>query len=350
MFQRRERIGGRRAALVALVLLLAASDAAAVSQSTAIGLTFPVGSQYSATGEAGTAVNTDVTAQWWNLGGLAFAADDGRRNQAHAMYSKLVPDLADDVALYWIGGSTVLEGWGNVGAAITYLDQGEQVQTDEAGDIGETFNSSEWALQASYAFKFVDNVGVGIGLKYVRISLAPEGVLQDRGASGEGSSWAVDAGVLWDVDDEFAGLGDVARAITQPLSIGATITNVGGDVTFVDEQQADPLPRNYRIGLAYDVFNTTTSRLTLIYDFMDMLVEGDETQVNGYGAEWTYANLLSVRAGYKDDPEGDIQGTTWGFGFDLERAIGTPLSFDYARVPQAEDLDEVDRFSLAIRF
>lgn len=335
----------RGSALLGLILLAVATDAAAVSQNTAISLTFPIGSQYSATGEAGTAVSRDVTAQWWNLGGLAFAGDAERPSQGHAMYSQLVPDLADDVALYWFGGSTVAEGWGVIGFALTYLDQGEQIGTDESGETTDTFSSSEWAIQGSYGTKILENFGFGVALKYVRISLAPGSVIADQGAgAGEGSSWGVDFGMLYDFD-----VPDYPN-ILRPLSFGATMTNLGGDVTFVDEQQADPLPFNYRVGLAYDVLNTTQSRLTLIYDYMDMLVEGDETTVNGYGAEWTYANILSVRVGYKSDPEGDIESATWGFGFDLERAIGTPLIFDYARIPQASDLDEVDRFSLGVRF
>lgn len=332
------------AVVLGLLLALVTTDAAAVSQNAAISLTFPIGSQYSSTGEAGTAVARDVTAQWWNLGGFAFAGDGEKKSQGHAMYSQLVPDLADDVALYWFGGSTAVEGWGVLGFSLTYLDQGEQIGTDLAGNETDRFSSSEWAIQGSYGTKILENFGFGVGLKYVRISLAPGGVIADVGESGEGSSWGVDLGMLYDFNTP-----DYPSVI-RPLQIGATVTNWGSDVTFVDEQQADPLPFNYRLGLAYDILNTTQSRLTLIYDFMDMLVEGDETQVNGVGAEWTYANILSVRAGYKSDPEGDIQSATWGFGFDLERAIGTPLIFDYARVPQASDLDEVDRFSLGVRF
>jgi hypothetical protein len=322
--------------LFGLILVFAAREAAAVSQSTAISLTFPIGAQYSALGEAGTAVNRDVTAQWWNLGGFAFAADEGRTLHGHVMYSRLVPDLADDVALYWMGGAAYVEGWGMLGAALTYLDQGEQIQTGLDGTPGESFSSSEWAFQGSYGVKFAPNVGVGIGVKYVRIDLAPGSVLADQGASGNGSSWAADLGVLWDVTDD--------------VHLGATLTNLGGDVTFVDEQQADPLPTNYRLGFGWDVLKTTQSRLTVIYDYMDMLVDGDETVVHGGGVEWTYASLLSVRGGYKYDDEGDIKDITWGFGFDLEQAIGTPLIFDYARVPQAQDLEQVNRFSLGVRW
>ena len=322
-------------AVLGIVLLLAAHDAAAVSQSTAISLTFPVGSQYNATGEAGTAVARDVTAQWWNLGGFAFAGDEGRPTQAHLMYSKLVPDLADDVQIVWLGGSTQVEGWGMLGASVTYLDQGEQLITREGGQEEGTFNSYEAAIQLSYGVKVAPNLGVGIGTKFVIVDLAPAEATQE-GVEGQASGWAVDFGLAYQVTDA--------------LSFGATLTNWGRDLTFIDKQQADPMPTSYRLGVGYDVLRTTQSRLTLIYDYMDMLVSGDETKVHGFGAEWKYANLLSVRGGYKNDDEGDVKDITWGFGFDLEGVVGTPLVFDYARVPQAQDLDEVNRFSLGVKF
>jgi hypothetical protein len=328
-------VRARGVALVGLALLLTAAEASAVSQSTAISLTFPIGARYNATGEAGTALATDVTAMWWNPGGFAFASDGGRERGLHFMYSPLVEGLADDVSLNWIGYGQYLEGWGMLGASFTFLDQGEQVRTDDAGNDLGTFNSNEWSLNVSYGVKMAENLGVGLGVKYVRINLAGDDATQDRGA-GVGSSWAVDLGALY--------------RPTQKAHIGVAVTNLGGDVTFIDEDQSDPLPRNLRVGLAYDVLKTTTSTLTLVYDYLDMLVEGDATKVHGVGAEWGYANLLYLRGGYKSDPEGDIQDYTAGVGFDFEKLLGFPLYFDYATVPQAEDLDRVNRISLQFLF
>ena len=319
----------------ALALTLVATDAAAVSQSTAISLTFPIGARYNATGEAGTALATDVTAMWWNPGGFAFAADGGRSRSLHFMYSPLVEGLADDVSLNWIGYGQYVEGWGMLGSSFTFLDQGEQIQTNDQGIEGGTFNSNEWSLNATYGVKMAHNLGLGIGVKYVSINLADDAATADQGA-GVGSSWAVDLGALY--------------RPTERLHVGLAFTNLGGDVTFIDEDQSDPLPRNMRVGLAYDVLKTTTSTLTLVYDYLDMLVEGDATKVSGLGAEWGYASLLYLRAGYKSDPEGDITDYTAGVGFDFEKLLGFPLYFDYATVPQAEDLDRVNRISLQFLF
>ncbi len=59
---------------------------------------------------------------------------------------------------------------------------------------------------------------------------------------------------------------------------------------------------------------------------------------------------LFVRFGYKSAQYGDIQDTTFGFGVDLERWVGQALTFDFAKVPQAEGLPNVTRLSLAYRF
>jgi hypothetical protein len=90
--------------------------------------------------------------------------------------------------------------------------------------------------------------------------------------------------------------------------------------------------------------------VTIVADYLISLVTDDETKVLGAGLEWGYMGSLFVRGGYKDDPEGDIQDFTAGGGVSLNRWVGTPLSFDYASVPQAEGLDRVHRFSFGFEF
>jgi hypothetical protein len=323
--------------LCALLVVMATADRAeAVSQAGGIGLQFPIGARYNALGEAGTALSTDISALWWNPGGFAFAADAGYRRGIHFMYSKLAAGLADDVSLNWIGFGTHLEGWGMLGVSFTYLNQGEQTATEEeTGTVLGTFNSYQWSLGLTYGAKLTDKLGLGVGVKYFRDELAPDEFTKDN-ASGSGSTWAVDLGVNY--------------RLLEPLAIGAAVTNLGPDITFVDADQSDPMPRNVRLGAAYDPIRTPITSVTLIGDYLISLVPDDETKVLGIGAEWGYLESLFVRAGYKDDPEGKIQAWTAGGGVDLQRWIGRSMSFDYANVPQAEDLERVHRFSLAFLF
>lgn len=326
---------GSIGAAVALLLVFGAGEAGAVSQAGGIGLQFPIGARYNAMGEAGTALATDVTAMWWNVGAFAFGGDGPQKRGVHFMYSPLAADLANDVSINWLGYGQQVEGWGMLGGSFTYLDQGEQQQTFDTGDEGVTFGSYQFAVNLGYGVKMSERLGLGIGVKYLRDELAPDEVTQDKGA-GEGQSWGVDLGLLY--------------RPTPYLNLGVSVTNLGPDITFIDAEQADPMPRILRVGAAWDAYRTAITSVTVIYDYLDYLVDGDATIVHGVGAEWGYSGILFLRAGYKHDKEGDIKDATFGAGFNLERWTGKPLSFDYASVPQASDLSRVNRFSLNFQF
>jgi hypothetical protein len=88
----------------------------------------------------------------------------------------------------------------------------------------------------------------------------------------------------------------------------------------------------------------------LVGDLYESLVSQDETRIYGGGLEWNYMRSLFVRVGYKDDSEGEITDYTWGLGVDLTRWTGQSIVVDYASVPQATDLDRVNRISVGFQF
>ncbi len=336
--------------LITLVLAVAAAvPVLAQSGAGAIALEFPIGARYNAMGEAGTALSQDATSIWWNPGGLAFATD-AEPHSVSLMHSKLVPDLADDIALYWGSYAGKLGNAGNMGFGLTYLDMGEQIATDESGLETGTFDSYMFALHAAYGTKVTRNVGVGIGLKYYRDKLAEDDVLQD-GTGGSGSTFAVDAGILWKVP-------------TMRMNIGFAVSNLGPSIKHVDDQQKDPLPRKATLGVAYGVYSSPSSSLIFIADYLVPLInwdDGEEIKDDpgfgpefddtewGVGAEWSYVRSLFVRFGYKKGT-GEVEDYTWGLGVDLNRWLQKNLTFDYASVPQSKDLDRVDRFSIGFQF
>lgn len=325
---------------MALLVLGVTGEARAVSQAGAIHLTFPIGARYNALGESGTALSADVASTWWNPGGFAFAADDGNDWDIEVMQSPLAAGLADDVNLYWLGLGTYIDGWGMFGGSITYLDQGQQLSqgTNDSGDPlaeGQSFSSYEFSLALSWGFKFTENWGGGLNVKYIRIDLAPASVTQDLGSAGgagNAQSIALDLGVR--------------GQLLKGLWFGASMANLGPDLTFIDADQSDPLPLTMRTGLAYDFYNSSVSRITGTTDAAFSLVSEDDTKVFSGGVEWAYSELLFIWGGYKYDNEGDIKDYTAGAGVDFARWVGKPLRFGYASVPQASGLDRVNRFSL----
>jgi hypothetical protein len=335
------------AALMGLSILIGSAPLAmAGSGAGAIVLSFPPGARFNALGEAGVALSQDATANWFNPGGLAFMENRGGSN-LQFMYSKLAEGLADDIRLFWGGYAAGFEG-GGYGFSFTYLNMGEQVATDEQGQERGTFNSYEFAIQGAMAFKLSENAGLGLGAKYFRDKLADDSVLQDR-AGGSGDSYGVDIGLMYKIRQ-------------YNVNLAAVASNLGfnNEIKHVDEDQADPMPRKFTIGgvWAPEWFMSENFMAIVVADYQLPLYKWDEEDNDygwgfekdqeefGYGLELNLVNVFAPRIGWKSAKYGDINGLTWGFGFDLSTLIDQNLQFAFASVPQADGLDSVKRFSM----
>lgn len=333
-------------AVVLAALTIGISAPALAGSAGAINLVFPVGGRYNALGEAGTALAQDATAMWWNPGGLAFLPTREKNHDVHIMQSSLAAGLANDIALYWGGYAQPLGSKGALGFALNYLDMGEQQAVDENNTPGEMFRSYMFALSASYGVRVTSKVGVGLSVKYFRDRLAPDGATQDK-TGGGGDSFGVDLGVLWKVPS--------IRS-----NIGLAVSNLGPDITHVDVDQSDPMPRKATLGFAFSLYHSEQMGLLMVGDYLVPLYKWNNEDYGfgldfkqeeyGYGVEWNYLRSLFVRVGYKSAASGDIKDTTFGFGVDMERWVNQAITFDYAAVPQASGLDRVNRLSFGYRF
>lgn len=239
----------------------------------------------------------------------------------HHSYSSLAVGLADDID---ITSDRLTLGWGGFGLMLqggpvdTYLNMGEQVSTNEQGEITERFESYEESeglgLGVSMAglvrqfrpeneglnrlFRHVDLAG-GMVYKSYEGKLAGDDVLQDR-AGGTHDASMTDYGLLaraslYNSLDGPGLLPELDRALYPFLSgwrvtgaYGRSWLNWGSDtLTFEGSDQSDPLPREYRTshsvrvdlglpGLLVDLFPESLS---------DMLVEVFTPMV-GFGMAW----------------------------------------------------------------
>jgi hypothetical protein len=314
--------------LAAACALTAAGSAHADSSAGAISLTFGPSARGEAMGGLFVTEANDYAARWSNPGGLAFID----KPVIGTMFSQLVPGLADDVYYFYGGWVQPTRNLGTMQFDVTYLSYGKSVATDVTGAEGREFSSYELSPSASLGFRFLPNLGLGLTVKYVRIDLAPEDVLQDaEGAgSGNGSSWAFDLGSLY-------------RA--GKLRVGGAVSNLGPDITFIDKEQSDPLPRTLRVGAMYDFLANDVTELRGGAEIEQSMVNWDRDPVYHTGAEFVYLRTFALRVGYLNDNDGAVKGISAGFGFSWSR-----LSFEYANVPQAESLERPHRFALWARF
>lgn len=331
----------RTALLVVCILGLLtfwAGEAGAVSEAAAPSLIIPPGARACGLGQSFIGIADDATAMYWNPAGLAFL----RGRSVALMHSQLIPELANDVYYEYLGYTQEVAGLGMVGFSFTFLTYGKwQAMTEGAEELG-VFSSYEFAIGMTYSALLSERLSAGVSLKVVHVSLA-EAAATVEGEEGKGTSFAADLGILW-------------RAFPR-LTLAANLQNIGPDISFIDVEQAAPLPRNLKAGLALEFLRTDLNRLLGSFEvnvpltglkrkFDDFQAWSDDVTLNG-GVEWAFSEFLALRAGHIYDPDGDIMGMTYGGGLRISSA---GLTVDYATVPKAEDIGREDKFSISVGF
>lgn len=320
-------------------------------------------------GEAGAALVNDATAVYWNPAGLAFQYEDpevDRPREISFMHAKWLPQFNfSDLFYDYMAGRIYIEDIGMLGGSITFLNLGKNIWTDEQGNELGTFDSFEYAITLSYATKLKANLGIGINAKIVQSNLSDVTVgSEDR--QGKATAFAVDVGMLWTPGYEF---------LQNRLNLGFNLSNFGPKVTYIDRAQADPMPTNLRLGLAYKAYDDGFNSLTVVYDLNRLLVvkykDGTSDNVikavfysswvkgpiserlrrftHSIGLEYKYGTLIALRAGYfYEDPDfGARKFATFGAG------IGFNIfNIDFSYISAAEDhpLSDTMRFSIAVKF
>ena len=325
----------------AVALTALTPSAFAVGEAGVPSMIIPPGARANGMGEAYVAIANDATAAWWNVGGLAFVPN----NNLALMHSQLVPDLANDVYYEFLGYSHQLKGFGTISLSLIYLTYGESVATNAQGQSRGTFKSWEASGYLSFSLPVTPNLGVGLTGKFIHADLAPADLTLDQ-LDGTGSTVAIDAGMLYKTPG-FLFVKDRA------LSLGAALTNLGPDISFIDQEQSDPLPITLRVGFAWTAVSNDVSNWLMTFDLEQSLVwlidsnnDHRRSEIYHVGTEYRYIDLLAGRIGYVYDEDGDFSDATYGLGFIYKNSV----TLDYANVPQATTLDRVHRWSVGISF
>ena len=200
-------------------------------------------SRGAAMGNTGVAIADNAAAIFWNPAGLAFQ----RGNQVSITHSNWLANFnVDDLFYDYLVGKYYVEGIGTIGAHLTYLYLGEQIQTNEdSPDIISKFNSYELALGLSYGFEVNKNLALGTSLRLIYSSLA-SGTTVSQQKVNPGSSVGVDLALLYKTDPFVLGQNN-AR-----FSAGFNLSNIGPGMQYTDNAQKDPLPTTLRAGFAIE--------------------------------------------------------------------------------------------------
>ncbi|HOZ08278.1 MAG TPA: PorV/PorQ family protein, partial [candidate division Zixibacteria bacterium] len=290
-------------------------------------------------GEANTIYMDAVEDELWLASDREIVIKANGRKEFSLMHVNWLPELASDMYYDFIAGVFQVGDVGTAGFNVTYLTYGEITNTNSLGQVIGSFRSFDVAVTGSFGFPVSQKLKVGVSAKLIHSHLSDVGTEKEKG-SGTSTGVAADLGLLYQW--------------TPRLNIGLAITNLGPDVIYIDAAQADPLPRNLAVGLAYKVLHTDYYTFLVTAEMNKMLVGIDLSSVkdeissaifNG-GVEFSYANLIAGRAGYIYDQEGQVKAVTLGAGL-------KPLDWlraDFSYIPSSKEsvLDNTLRFSLSI--
>lgn len=170
---------------------------------------------------------------------------------------------------------------------------------DSQGNPAGSITSSNRVLFAGYGLRLMDKFNGGFVIKYVEENLDTEKIAVLSG----------DVGLLYD--------------ITSIISAGLSVSNVGSKFKYLNESSSQPTV--IRVGFAASPGDDFVGLL-------DIVKQMDDDAIISLGAEYTVADIASIRAGYGIEMGGNVveglSGLTLGVGFKQ-----TSVALDYAFVP-----------------
>jgi len=318
-------------------------------------------------GETGTGMINDASAMFWNPAGLGFQ----KGTQVSITHSPWLPGLGlSDLFYDFLAGKYYMKKLkGTLGVSITYLNIGKIIQTDEFGNEIGNYQAFDGALAVGYGTKVSRDVGVGVVTRFIYSKLAVDPVAGEQG-TGTAYDLSFDLSMLWRPSKT------KMKFLNNKFGLGVNLSNIGPKVTYVDNDQADPLPTNLRLGFAYDIYQSEFNNLTLTADFAKLLVKRREDGVSdpvykgiftsfgggidnvmksiqsSVGAEYWYGNpkLIGLRGGffYEDPDRGKRKFITLGASIRYSM-----YGFDFSYINTIEEnhpLANTLRFTLSVNF
>ncbi len=331
------------AALLLCVSALAAFSQGFFSSGTTVPFVrFPADARSHAMGRTGTGDRTNPYAAQWNIAAAAplFSATSEAAPSVTTMDSAMSiqknPFLWDTSDVVWkrnnrnvflsIQRPSYITNNGLLAAVSVQglrIGLGNLVVSGKYFGVGNEIN--EFSASVGYAVTVSSEVSIGAQLNYIQSEFTPQTPPLTTRQLGRGFS--ADIGVLY-TPEMLAGL-----QLDKRVSFGATLRNMGGAVSY--NQFADPLPTEFRAGIAADVVRVSGYRLTIQSDASIVLANrragGDfdtapTVLLTGWrnplhisiGAEYAHYETVILRAGYVDDSNRfttNLQRVSFGGGF-----------------------------------
>jgi hypothetical protein len=200
-----------------------------------------------------------------------------------------------------------------------------------------TFSPTALAIGIGYARSFTDRFSVGAHVKLATQDFGDHATTRGGSTSTfDASTIAVDFGILYNTG-------------FRSLVLGMSARNFSSEVTYVSE--SFELPLTFQIGLAMDLIDFTSMDPNMhSFKFrVDAQRPRDFEEHLSIGGEYTFMNLLSLRAGLAEAfVQDEERGVSLGAGLNLE-VSNVHLTADYS-FTEFGVFDSVNQFMIGVVF
>ena len=328
-------------------------------------------------GDIGAATDPDVVSQYWNPAKYPFTIS---RAGVSLNYTPWLRRLVSDMDLAYLSGYYRIGDYSAVSASLRYFSLGEvYTNTGETNDNSMTINPYEMSADVAYSIMLSETFSIAAAVRWIYSDLTYDYTSD----TSPGSAFAVDLAAYY---QNYVNIGQRECQ----LGLGLNMSNIGSKINFGGTDESEFIPANLRLGASLMIPLDEYNRLTIAADANKLLVptvpkqeEGEdnseyEDRVHreyndisairgifksfgdapggfkeelqeiyyGVGAEYTYNDKFSLRAGYHHEAEnkGNRKYFTVGAGFKMS-VFQLDAGYVVATA-KSNPLDQTLRFSL----
>ena len=326
-------------------------------------------------GDVGAATDPDVNSQYWNPAKYPFCIS---RAGIALNYTPWLRQLVNDISLAYVAGYYRIGDYSAISGSLRYFSLGEVMTSMD--DNAMTVKPYEMSLDVAYSLMLSEKFSLAAAIRWLYSDLRYD-YSEDASPA---SAFAADLAFYY---NNFFNMGQRECQ----LGLGMNISNVGSKITYFGDDRSNFLPANLRLGASLMIPIDEYNRISIAADANKLLVPTVPKQEEGeskedyeqrvleeyndigsiagifksfhdapggfkeelqeiqwsVGAEYTYHDQFSVRAGYHHQSEnkGNLKYFTVGGGFRM-----SVFSLDVGYViatAKSNPLDQTLRFTLA---
>ena len=328
-------------------------------------------------GDVGVATDPDVNSQYWNPAKYPFAIS---RAGVALNYTPWLRQLVSDMDLAYMAGYYRIGDYSAVSGSLRYFSLGEvQTNTSISGDA-MTINPYEMSLDVAYSLMLSEKFSIAAAVRWIYSDLTYDYTSD----TSPGSAFAADLGIYY---QNYINLGDRESQ----LGLGLHLSNIGSKITFGGTDNSEFIPTNLRLGGSLMIPIDDCNRFTIAADANKLLIPTYPQQKDGessedyerrvqkeyydlssiggifksfgdapggfkeelqevnwsVGAEYTYNNQFSIRAGYHNESANKGNRKYFTVGAGLKMSVFSLDAGYVIATAKSNPLDETLRISLS---